>query len=204
MTTTVSVVAPKGGQGATTVAATLAVLAAVLGVSRDRTEPWDVCGNHRQLVAATSRPARWAGDVQIIDGPAPGADSTVLVVRNCYLAVRKAAAVAWVGQRADHVVVIREPGRAITPRDIAATVGLPATVVTTLEADPAVARSVDAGLLTRPRPPRSLHPLRALSPGADEPAHRALDPGIDPPARAAFARIDAAIPRRADTGGRHR
>jgi hypothetical protein len=71
------------------------------------------------------------------------------VVRNCYLAVRKAAAVAWEEQQADHIVVIREPGRAITPRDIAAALALPSGAITTIDADPAVARSVDAGLLAQ-------------------------------------------------------
>ncbi len=219
MTATVSVIAPKGGQGATTVAATLALLAAadgsqrvlfvsddaaILGDPRGRTEPWDVGDDHCQLVAATSRPPRWNGDVQIIDGPATGADSTLLVVRNCYLAVRKAAAAAWEEQQADHIVVIREPGRAITPRDIAAALALPAGAITTIDADPAVARSVDAGLLAQSSLPRSLEPLRALSPGADQPPLGTRTPGIDPPVRAALARVDAPTPRPPETGGLQR
>jgi hypothetical protein len=118
--------------------------------------------------------------------------------------VRRAAAAAWEGQRPDHIVVIRAPGRAITSRDIAAALALPAGAITTIDADPSVARSVDAGLLARPGLPRSLEPLRALSPGANKPPLGTRTPGIDPPVRAALARVDAPTPRPLETGGLQR
>ena len=54
------------------------------------------------------------------------------------------------------LVVIEEPGRALRADDVAAAVGVP--VWRRLTADPAVARSVDAGLLAV-RLPRSLRGL---------------------------------------------
>lgn len=86
----------------------------------------------------------------------PHGARSVVVVRACYLAVRRLAG------RSDHagasIVLIEEPGRALTRHDVAAAVGGP---VTTLAWDPAVARAVDAGLLAR-RLPRSLRGLRDL------------------------------------------
>jgi hypothetical protein len=57
------------------------------------------------------------------------------------------------------IVLIEEPGRALSRRDIEAAIGAIAVV---LPYDPAVARAVDAGLLAS-RMPRSLRPLRRLS-----------------------------------------
>ena len=175
MTTTISVVAPKGGQGASTVAATLALYAArsdhdrpVLFVSDDAAlilprptddqlpGPWDAAPG---LAAATTKPARsWQGDLQVIDGPAPDADLTVMVVRNCYLALHKALATLGGDRPPDHIVLIQEP-RALRPADVAAALTIP---MTTIDADPAVARSIDAGLIGAGAMPRSLRPLQAL------------------------------------------
>lgn len=65
----------------------------------------------------------------------------VLVVRPCYLAVRRAAAVPYTP---DHVVLIRERLRALTAEDIERALALP---VTTIQHDPIIARAIDAGLL---------------------------------------------------------
>ena len=57
-------------------------------------------------------------------------------------------------------MLVREPGRCLDGRDVADVLSLP--VVAEVELDPAVARSVDAGLLTR-RPHRGLErSLRGL------------------------------------------
>jgi hypothetical protein len=53
-------------------------------------------------------------------------------------------------------VVVNEPGRVLSKDDVEQVVHAP---VTQIEIDPAVARLVDAGLLTG-RIPRSLHALR--------------------------------------------
>ncbi len=83
------------------------------------------------------------------------ADARVLVTRPCYLALRHATS----HPRPDHLVVITEPGRALTPADIETVIGTPVTA--TVPYAPDISRAVDAGLLTT-RPPRSL--TRALSP----------------------------------------
>lgn len=75
---------------------------------------------------------------------------SLLVIRPCYLALRRAAQAPL---RPTGVVLIREPGRVLTTADVEQAVGAP--VVATLELDPAVARTVDAGLLAT-RLPRSL------------------------------------------------
>ncbi len=65
-----------------------------------------------------------------------------LVIRPCYLALRRATAVA---KHADGVILLTEPGRALTRRDVESV--LQVSVVAEVPVDPAVARAVDAGLL---------------------------------------------------------
>lgn len=85
---------------------------------------------------------------------AHGAQS-LLVVRPCYLAMRRTLEAT---ARVDGVVLVLEPGRALGRRDIEHSVGAP--VLAEVPYDPAVARAVDAGLLSA-RLPRSLaQPLR--------------------------------------------
>jgi hypothetical protein len=76
--------------------------------------------------------------------------SSIFVTRACYLALRRAVRV---GVDADGLVVLAEPGRSLDPHDVAAVLGLPLLGV--VEADPAVARAIDAGTLAR-RVPASL------------------------------------------------
>jgi hypothetical protein len=79
------------------------------------------------------------------------ADVSLLVTRPCYLALRRLMSGSL--PRPTGVVVVRESGRALSSQDIATAVGAP--VVAEIDIDPAVARAVDAGLLTG-RLPRSL------------------------------------------------
>ena len=101
-------------------------------------------------------------DLVVVDGGRqngcglPANTSSVVVVRACYLGVRRVAEAARHGAR---VVVIEEPGRALSRRDIEAVLG---EIDVALAWDPAVARAVDAGLLAT-RVPRSLRPLRRLA-----------------------------------------
>lgn len=76
-------------------------------------------------------------------------DTSLLVLRPCYLAVRRAMTETL---RATGLVLVHEPGRSLTGRDIADVLGVP--VRAEVEVDPAVARAVDAGLLASrlPRP----------------------------------------------------
>lgn len=74
----------------------------------------------------------------------------LLVVRGCYLALRRAAVLHV---PPNGVVLVNEPGRALRRQDVETVTGAP--VVSELDWDPTVARAVDAGLLAT-RVPRSL------------------------------------------------
>ncbi|HEX2578273.1 MAG TPA: hypothetical protein VHK88_18150 [Aquihabitans sp.] len=102
-----------------------------------------------QVLASSGRPivvdAGRIDDAPVARRFAAEADRSLLVTRACVLALRRAA-VAPV--RPSGVVLVREPGRALSVRDVEATVGAP--VVADVAVDPAMARAVDAGLaLTR-------------------------------------------------------
>lgn len=70
------------------------------------------------------------------------ADEVLLVIRPCYLALRRALGCP----RPTGVVVLHEPGRALSSRDIESVLSVP--VVAEIGVEPAVARAVDAGLLS--------------------------------------------------------
>ncbi len=91
----------------------------------------------------------------LVGSLADGADRSVLVTRACYLGLRR---VGRVELRPSEVALVSEAGRALDRHDVESVVGAPVTV--RIPVDPAVARSVDAGLLAR-RTPRSL--LRAVA-----------------------------------------
>ena len=71
------------------------------------------------------------------------ADRTLLVTRPCYLAVLRAVQQQM---RPSGVVMVREHGRSLSAREIEHALGCPVEATVTI--DPAVARAVDAGLLT--------------------------------------------------------
>ncbi len=86
------------------------------------------------------------------------ATHSLLVTRPCYLALRRAVATRL---QPTGIVLIDEPGRALTARDVERSLNAP--VVAELQYDPAVARAVDAGLLAS-RLPRSLaHSLKSAA-----------------------------------------
>ena len=82
-------------------------------------------------------------DIVIYDGPAEEGTS-LLAIRPCYLALRRALDLG-VTTGAAGIVVVTEPGRALETRDVAEVLGLP--VVTTIPVTPTIARAVDAGIL---------------------------------------------------------
>lgn len=100
----------------------------------------------RPVVADCGR--RPIGARAVMAGAAP---TSLLVTRLCYVALRRAQQMTL---RPTGVVVVREPGRAITTHDVERAAQAP--VVAHVEHDPGVARAVDAGLLTARRLPRSL------------------------------------------------
>jgi cellulose biosynthesis protein BcsQ len=88
-------------------------------------------------------------DVGVADSPVARAvlevsDASLLVVRECYLALRRAASSSLTA-RAFGLVVLQEPGRALGPADVAQVLGRP--VVTRVPMRVAIARAVDAGVL---------------------------------------------------------
>ncbi len=106
------------------------------------------------------------------------AATSLLVLRPCFLALRRAVAAPI---RPSGVVLVREPGRALGRRDVEAALGVP--VRAELDVEPAVARAVDAGLLvTRlPRDARARPAERGMSALDDEVHARVVtDSGADP------------------------
>ncbi|HAP78356.1 MAG TPA: hypothetical protein DCR14_20025 [Acidimicrobiaceae bacterium] len=85
------------------------------------------------------------------------AQQRLLVTRSCYLAIRRAAAQAV---EPTGVVLLKEGGRAVGPRDLEHCFGAP--VVAEVPWDPAVFRAVDAGLLASRLPPSIARPLGRL------------------------------------------
>jgi hypothetical protein len=83
---------------------------------------------------------------------------SILVIRPCYMALRR---VGEAPVRPSGVVVVQEPGRALTTADVQQVVRVP--VLAEVVVDPTVARAVDAGVLAS-RLPRSL--AKALSDAA--------------------------------------
>src|SRR2546426_1176908 len=110
---------PKGGCGTTVVTAALGVL------------------------LAGSAPA---GAVVAGQGPEPAstlaaaAGLSLLVLRPCYLALRRAIAAPL---RPSGVVLVNEPGRSLGRADVEDLLGVP--VRAEIDVDPSVARAVDAG-----------------------------------------------------------
>jgi hypothetical protein len=96
--------------------------------------------------------------------PVPGlvherAAQSLLVIRPCYLALRRATQSTGL---ATGVVLISEPGRALGAHDVQRTLATP--VLAEIAWDPAIARSVDAGLLAARLPNGLARSLRRLCP----------------------------------------
>ncbi len=70
------------------------------------------------------------------------ATQSLLIIRPCYLALRRASLLTT---KPDGVIVITEPGRALGVHDVESVVGAP--VLAEIPFDPAIALAVDAGLL---------------------------------------------------------
>lgn len=108
-----------------------------------------LAADSRAVVADCGRAASGAGLAL-----AAGANISLLVLRPCYLALRRALEAPV---RPSGVILVTEPGRAVTRHDVEDVLGVP--VRAEVEHDTAVARAVDAGLLAT-RVPRALQ--RAL------------------------------------------
>lgn len=83
--------------------------------------------------------------------------TSLLVMRPCYLAARRAVESSL---RVDGIVLVEEPGRALRASDFSDVIGAP--VVATLPWDLSVARTVDSGRFGN-RVPRAAKPVEALA-----------------------------------------
>ncbi len=86
------------------------------------------------------------------------ADRSLLVTRPCYLSLRRAVHAAT---RPTGIVLVDEPGRALSQRDVEHALGV--AVEATVSLDPAVARAVDAGLLATRLPRVIARELRQVA-----------------------------------------
>ena len=177
MTRTMSISGARGGHGASTVAAAIALFSA-------RHQPTALVAHDPPDMAALLGVAPPEADDAVVPvapdlelgrrgGLAPGlvvmdagsrlegpqsldADEQYVVVRGpCYLALRSILAAST--GRYDGVILINEPARSLRASDVAEVLGVP--VVAQVTWHPAVARSVDAGVL-----PSRIHRLPALAP----------------------------------------
>jgi hypothetical protein len=86
------------------------------------------------------------------------ADRSLLVTRPCYLSLRRAVRGPT---RPTGVVLVTEPGRALSARDVEHALGV--AVEATVSIDPSVARAVDAGLLQTRLPRVIAKELRSVA-----------------------------------------
>jgi MinD superfamily P-loop ATPase len=86
------------------------------------------------------------------------AEHRLLVTRPCYLSLRRATRAAV---RPNGVIVVDEPGHALTVRDVERAIGAP--VVAVMSFDPAIARAVDAGMLSTRLPRTVVQQLRRVA-----------------------------------------
>ena len=165
MTVTINLIGARGGQGTGTTAAALGLLAARRGhrVELITDTPDTMCAllglsnapNDADAVEIVrgftlrSEPSDEAGLVitdtgTLVDAHDDAELVQLTVLRGpCYLSLRATLGLSRRG--VDGIVIVREPGRSLTKQDIATVTGL--EVVAETQASPAVARSIDAGVL---------------------------------------------------------
>jgi MinD superfamily P-loop ATPase len=97
--------------------------------------------------------------VPAIDALIEVADVSIVVVRSCYLTLRRAVRLEATA-RATGAVLLEEAGRSLAARDIADVLGIP--VMATIPVKAAISRSVDAGVLSSRIPDILARPMREL------------------------------------------
>lgn len=195
---TVLAVLTAGHQPTTLVSGDPASTAALLGVPLSLEDEWAQVTQNLRLDPAGPDPfaAVEVDDVVVVDAgrcaTARRIDfqepSTVPVMSSsgeCYAVLRGPCYVALATlltaaeARYDGVILVAEPGRSLTALDITDVLGVP--VVATIAATPAVARTIDAGLLlARLHRHREFDPLRslALDPRQPKSAHPKIDTAL--------------------------
>ena len=98
------------------------------------------------------------GPGSVAEQLAAEASRSLLVTRPCYLAVRRLARAPLCPSG---VVIVRDPGRALSDDEVARQAGAP--VVGSVALDPAVARAVDCGLLVSRLPRGFAEVMRAVA-----------------------------------------
>lgn len=157
----------KGGVGTTTVAAALALTAstdrltdvravhrddlyAMLGFGgRDYPDGQPVTGNHNLTMFDFGARAELGGTIIVTDHGTDlvriGDDGyNLLVVRGCYMAMRRAVHAESV-KHIDGIILVEEPGRALGRREVADVIGKP--IVATIPVKDTICRAIDAGVL---------------------------------------------------------
>ena len=166
MTVTINLTGARGGQGTSTTAAALGLLAArrghrvelitdtpdtmnaLLGLSNppdDEADAVEVVPGFTLRSEPSGSAALVITDTGILTSAHDAAELVQLAVLRgpCYLSLRATLDVAR--RDVDGIVIVREPGRSLTRQDIATVTGL--EVVAETQASPAVARAIDAGVL---------------------------------------------------------
>lgn len=87
------------------------------------------------------------------------ADASVVVLRGCYLALRRAVQAPVTAHTAG-AVLVEEPGRALGAREVSDVLGVP--VLATVGVRSSIARAVDAGVLAARMPDALVRPAREL------------------------------------------
>lgn len=202
----------KGGQGTTTVAAATAVIAAghapTTLVTPEASDAATLLGLPRPDDGGPIQvtPTLWLASevvegtaVAIIDGPPlPAASERYLVVRGpCYLAL---AAALRHDSPPDGIVLLHEPGRSLTARDVTEVTGIP--VVAQVPVSDVVARAIDAGLLlARLHHLADLRPLRTLAtPSTARPLRTTAAPFRQTPTSRSTTGTDLPLPQSGSGG----
>jgi MinD-like ATPase involved in chromosome partitioning or flagellar assembly len=97
------------------------------------------------------------------------ADQSLLVVRNCYLALQNPSIVDASQRIENDVIFVREDGRAHSKKDVE--VATQSRVIAEIRVDPLIARSVDAGLLYSNLPRALTRPITTLVAGSVHQRH---------------------------------
>lgn len=212
MTRTLAFAGAKGGQGTTTIAAATAVLAAghvpTTLVAPEASDAATLLGLPRTADGGPIQvtPTLWLSPeavegmaVTVVDGPPlSSADEQYLVVRGpCYLAL---AAALRHDSPPDGIVLLQEPGRSLTARDVTEVTGIP--VVAQVAVSDVVARAIDAGLLlARLHHLADLHPLRTLAtPSTPRPLRTTATPCRQTPTTRSTTGTDLPLPQSGSGG----
>lgn len=140
------VLVPRGGTGSVLTPVASAEAGAALGVALSQRPGTAIA----DVGTATTPPARALLEV---------ADVAIVVVRGCYLTLRRAVSAPGLALSAG-VVLVDEPGRSLGSRDIADVLGRP--VVARVPLRSAVGRAVDAGVFSSRMPDAIGRPAREL------------------------------------------